>query len=96
MREREVRRQTQTSRSSLWLWNKLWTFPPPPFFFFFSGTARKSRWGDKTGAPGQPQSVEGRSPELVAYAMQVFGSADLEPHQWKQCEDQMKVRGGLA
>ncbi len=68
-------------------------FPSPSFF-----PARKSRWGDEgdkavvvAGSDGKPQVVEGRSPQLVAYAMKVFGSADLEPHQWKQCEDQMKV-----
>ena len=27
----------------------------------------------------------------MQYAMQVFGSTDLEEHQWKQCEDQIKA-----
>ncbi|XP_054707103.1 SURP and G-patch domain-containing protein 1-like [Uloborus diversus] len=29
---------------------------------------------------------------LVSYAMQVFGSTDLTPEQWKQLEDQRKMR----
>ncbi len=55
--------------------------------------AKKSRWGDESDKATvvSGQVVEGKSPQLVAYAIKVFGSVDLEPHQWKQCEDQMKV-----
>ena len=33
----------------------------------------------------------GRNPALIQYAIKVFGTTDLEPSQWKQCEDQLKV-----
>ena len=32
------------------------------------------------------------NPAIVAYAQKVFGSLDLTDAQWKQCEEQMKVR----
>lgn len=32
------------------------------------------------------------NPAIVAYAQKVFGSVDLTDAQWKQCEEQMKVR----
>ena len=31
-------------------------------------------------------------PELIQYAMKVFGTTDLSESQWKQCEDQIKVK----
>lgn len=59
---------------------------------------RKSRWGDETdkvvlvAPPGiLPTANAGRNPQLVQYAIKVFGSTDLEEAQWKQCEDQLKV-----
>ncbi|XP_059080866.1 SURP and G-patch domain-containing protein 1-like isoform X1 [Tigriopus californicus] len=61
--------------------------------------ARKSRWGAqeekveevKQESESLGKGAMNRSPHLVQYAMKVFGSADLEDHQWKQCEDQMKM-----
>jgi hypothetical protein len=35
--------------------------------------------------------TRGRDPQVVQYALRVYGSTDLEEHQWKQCEDQMKA-----
>lgn len=58
---------------------------------------RKSRWGDETDKvvlvppPGILPTAAGRNPQLVQYAIKVFGSTDLEEAQWKQCEDQLKV-----
>ena len=61
---------------------------------------RKSRWGDETDKVvlTQPEVTGGgagmgsdRNPILIQYAIKVFGSTDLEPNQWKQCEDQLKV-----
>ena len=62
---------------------------------------RKSRWGDESDkvalfqpgvAVGQGGSGGGgRNPVLIQYAIKVFGTTDLEPSQWKQCEDQLKV-----
>jgi len=55
---------------------------------------RKSRWGDENdkvviAQPGL--ATGGRNPILTQYAIKVFGSTDLEPSQWKQCEDQLKM-----
>jgi len=58
---------------------------------------RKSRWGDENDkvALAQPgfaaMAGGGRNPVLIQYAIKVFGSTDLEPSQWKQCEDQLKM-----
>ena len=62
---------------------------------------RKSRWGDESDkvalfqpgvAVGQGSSGGGgRNPVLIQYAIKVFGTTDLEPSQWKQCEDQLKI-----
>jgi len=62
---------------------------------------RKSRWGDESDkvalfqpgvAVGQGGSGGGgRNPVLIQYAIKVFGTTDLEPSQWKQCEDQLKM-----
>ena len=68
---------------------------------------RKRRWGDKNDkvqlhtsvllpTPGMLPSGSlknvGRSnPELIQYAIRVFGTTDLTESQWKQCEDQIKV-----
>jgi len=55
---------------------------------------KKSRWGDESDkvdlGPANP-NPKGRSTELLMYAQRVFGSTDLEDHQWKQCEDQLKM-----
>lgn len=32
------------------------------------------------------------TPAIIAYAQKVFSSVDLTDAQWKQCEEQMKVR----
>ena len=32
------------------------------------------------------------SPAIISYASKVFGTLDLTDAQWKQCEEQMKVR----
>ena len=67
---------------------------------------RKSRWGDESEKvniaqpgvlpvsqllPGGSNNQTQRNPQLIQYAIQVFGSTDLEDSQWKQCEDQLKV-----
>ena len=68
---------------------------------------RKRRWGDENdkvqlGAPillptpgvlpsGPLKTVGKNNPELIQYAIRVFGSTDLTDSQWKQCEDQIKV-----
>ena len=68
---------------------------------------RKRRWGDENdkvplGAPillptpgvlpsGPLKNVGKNNPELIQYAIRVFGSTDLTDSQWKQCEDQIKV-----
>ena len=36
--------------------------------------------------------LQGKSPELIQYAIRVFGRTELEPHEWKQCQDQLQVR----
>ena len=62
-----------------------------------SDRKRKSRWGDENdkvalNQPGSvPQINSNRNPQLIQYAIKVFGSTDLEESQWKQCEDQLKV-----
>ena len=69
---------------------------------------RKRRWGDENDKvqldapvllptpgilPSGPLTSVGKSnPELVQYAIRVFGSTDLTESQWKQCEDQIKVK----
>lgn len=35
--------------------------------------------------------VRRNNPQLIQYAIKVFGTTDLEECQWKQCEDQMKM-----
>ena len=61
----------------------------------FSARRKKSRWGDEKDkvdlAAPMMANPQGRSTELLMYAQRVFGSTDLEEHQWKQCEDQLKV-----
>jgi hypothetical protein len=65
---------------------------------FLCSARKKSRWGDESDkvevkVEGGPPVLVGKkwSQEVVAYAMRVFGSTDLEDHQWKQCDDQLKV-----
>lgn len=36
-------------------------------------------------------SFTGKSPQIIQYAIRVFGSTDLSEDQWRQCEDQIKV-----
>ena len=69
-----------------------------------SSSKKKSRWGDeseKVDIAQQPGvlpflnvgTIPKRSnPQLIQYAIKVFGSTDLEESQWKQCEDQLKVK----
>jgi len=68
---------------------------------------RKRRWGDENDkvqlqAPvllptpgvlpsGSLKNVGGSNPELIQYAIRVFGTTDLTESQWKQCEDQIKM-----
>merc|ERR1719273_2473912 len=68
---------------------------------------RKRRWGDENDKvllqapvllptpgtiPAGPLKNGGRSnPELIQYAIRVFGTTDLTESQWKQCEDQIKM-----
>ena len=67
---------------------------------------KKSRWGDESDKVvlAQPGSVlpqmmmaagsnapPGTHPQLIQYAIKVFGTTDLDASQWKQCEDQLKV-----
>ena len=68
---------------------------------------RKRRWGDENDkvqlqAPvllptpgvlpsGSLKNVGRSNPELIQYAIRVFGTTDLTESQWKQCEDQIKV-----
>ena len=62
---------------------------------WISARRKKSRWGDEKDkvdlAAPMVANPQGRPTELLMYAMKVFGSTDLEEHQWKQCEDQLKV-----
>ena len=62
--------------------------------------AKKSRWGDESDKvvlaqpgilPMTGTAPPGTHPQLIQYAIKVFGTTDLEASQWKQCEDQMKV-----
>ena len=65
---------------------------------------KKSRWGDEgdkvvlaqpavlpAGGPALPPACQA-NPHLIQYAIKVFGTTDLDASQWKQCEDQLKVR----
>lgn len=68
---------------------------------------RKRRWGDENDKvnleapvllptpgilPSGPLKNVGRcNPELIQYAIRVFGTTDLTESQWKQCEDQIKM-----
>jgi len=66
---------------------------------------KKSRWGDESDKVvlAQPGSVlpqmmmtgsnapPGTHPQLIQYAIKVFGTTDLDASQWKQCEDQLKM-----
>lgn len=45
----------------------------------------------QSGMLGNLSAVRRGNPALVQYAIKVFGSTDLEEHQWKQCEDQLKM-----
>lgn len=75
---------------------------------FLDAKKRKRRWGDENDkvllqAPvllptpgvlpsGSLKNVGRSNPELIQYAIRVFGTTDLTESQWKQCEDQIKVR----
>ena len=41
--------------------------------------------------PNSLTSITQTDPQLIQYAIKVFGSTDLTDAQWKQCEDQIKV-----
>ena len=77
------------------------------FDAFFSGTApkkrKRNRWGDESDkvdlsgpvsvtVPNALIGITKTDPELIQYAMKVFGTTDLSESQWKQCEDQIKVQ----
>lgn len=52
---------------------------------------RVSRWdGEKIDAPSQSSTPQDQG--LVQYALQVYGSLDLSRDQWKQLEDQRKMK----
>lgn len=72
---------------------------------FFFQAQRRSRWGSETEkvdinapvsvpVPGASNltSLRRTDPALIQYALKVFGTTDIEEHQWKQCEDQIKVK----
>ena len=75
---------------------------------FLDPKKRKRRWGDENDkvllqAPvllptpgvlpsGSLKNVGRSNPELIQYAIRVFGTTDLTESQWKQCEDQIKVK----
>ena len=67
-------------------------------FLFLGKKRRKRRWGDESdkvdvyGTSPACNSGSHHSDQLVQYAIRVFGSTDLSESQWKQCEDQMKVK----
>ena len=58
---------------------------------------RKSRWGDRQPEPepvverAAPSCSRQSNPSVVAYALRVFGSAEVSEDQWRQCEDQVKM-----
>lgn len=55
---------------------------------------KKSRWAPQDSESDvniMPRYVQ-QDQGLVSYAIQVFGSTDLTPEQWKQLEDQRKMR----
>ncbi|CAG2164271.1 unnamed protein product [Oppiella nova] len=47
---------------------------------------KKSRWSD------EKVDLKPSDPTLIEYALQVFGSTDLTADQWKQLEDQRKMK----
>ena len=59
-------------------------------------TALGSSVAPMTQMTGPTQSrmtpARAANPSLLAYAQRVFGSVHLDEAQWKQCEDQLKVR----
>ena len=59
-------------------------------------TALGSSVAPMTPMAGSTQSrltpARAGNPSLLAYAQRVFGSVHLDEAQWKQCEDQLKVR----
>ena len=77
-------------------------------WWFLDPKKRKRRWGDENDkvllqAPvllptpgvlpsGSLKNVGRSNPELIQYAIRVFGTTDLTESQWKQCEDQIKVK----
>ena len=64
---------------------------------------KRNRWGDESDkvdlsaplvvtVPNALTGITKADPELIQYAIKVFGTTDLSDSQWKQCEDQIKVR----
>ncbi len=35
--------------------------------------------------------ILGANPQLIQYALRVYGTTDLDEDKWRQCEDQIKV-----
>jgi len=63
---------------------------------------KRNRWGDESDkvdlstpvtltVPNAVTAVTKTDPELIQYAIRVFGTTDLSESQWKQCEDQIKM-----
>lgn len=63
---------------------------------------KRNRWGDESDkvdlsapvsvtVPNALIGITKTDPELIQYAMKVFGTTDLSESQWKQCEDQIKM-----
>lgn len=63
---------------------------------------KRNRWGDEADkvdlsqpvtvtVPNSLTSITQTDPQLIQYAIKVFGSTDLTDAQWKQCEDQIKM-----
>lgn len=59
-----------------------------------SATKRKktSRWGEGPQEEKLVLTKISQDPDLVKYAIKVYGKIDLTPDQWKQLEDQRKMR----
>ncbi|XP_074594027.1 SURP and G-patch domain-containing protein 1-like isoform X2 [Brevipalpus obovatus] len=57
-------------------------------------TKRKktSRWGEGSQEEKLVLTKISQDPDLVKYAIKVYGKSDLTPDQWKQLEDQRKMR----
>ena len=57
---------------------------------------KKRRWDGSPAIGGPSTSTIGApigrtDPQLIAYAVRVYGNTNLTEEQWKQCEDQIKA-----